>query len=225
MSFILNIHTTTETAIVNICNGENVLDTLVNSDQKQHAAFLHTAIHQILQNNDIPITSLQAVGTTIGPGSYTGIRVGLATAKGLCFSLKIPLLTFNTLEVLTDAATYQIRDNNSLYCPMIDARRMEVFTAIYDSGIKVVYPPSAMVLEETSFADLLEKRPVYFFGSGSRKFQNLIVENLNARFIEQEITTEALARFGWKNFIEKSFSDIAYTEAFYIKDFHTTVKK
>lgn len=224
MKYILNIHTATETAIVNICDGASVLNTLENSDPKQHAAFLHTAISKILLKNDIKINELKAVGVSIGPGSYTGIRVGLATAKGLCYSLKIPLITYNTLEVMTLVATGIIKDENALYCPMIDARRMEVFTALYSYGLKEVIPPSAMVIDENSYQEFLGQNSLYFFGNGSKKLKDVANNIPASAFVDGKISSEAIGYFSWEKFKKSQFADVAYTEPLYIKEFHSTAK-
>jgi tRNA threonylcarbamoyladenosine biosynthesis protein TsaB len=224
MNYILNIHTTSEKAIVNLCKDKVVLETLVNDNSKKHASFLHTAIHHILQQHDILPTTLTAVGVTGGPGSYTGIRVGLATAKGLCFALKIPLMILNTLELMAFSAMENIGDKNALYCPLIDARRMEVFTAVYDTGLKPVIPPSAMVLEGNSFYDLPEK-PVYFFGSGAEKFKNFISPNTFYSFPNDAVTSEALAAFSSDKFQKNQFENLITAEPIYIKEFYTPAKK
>jgi tRNA threonylcarbamoyladenosine biosynthesis protein TsaB len=224
MNYILNIHTATETAIVNICDGPTVLSTLENSDPKQHAAFLHSAISKILLKNDIQINQLKAVGVTNGPGSYTGIRVGLASAKGLCFSLKIPLITYNTLEVMSLVATETIKDENALYCPMIDARRMEVFTALYSYGLKEVIPPTAMVLDENSYQAFLGQYYLYFFGNGSKKLKDVTNNIPSSAFVDVEISSQAICYFSWEKFKRNQFANVAYTEPLYIKEFHSTVK-
>ena len=224
MEYILNIHTATEKAMVTICNGNKILSSLINQEPKQHAAFLHTAIKKILQKNDIQINSLKAVGVTAGPGSYTGIRVGLATAKGLCFSLKIPLLTFNTLEVMALSAIGKIGDPNALYCPMIDARRMEIFTAIYDHELNVIMPASAMVLEENTFQELAEKQGIYFFGNGSEKFKKFAEKIPLSAFVTEEISSEALSHFAWGKYVRKEFTDLVFAEPLYLKDFHSPIK-
>ena len=151
MNYILNIHTTAEKAIVNISNENQVIGTSVNSEQKEHAGFLHTAIKNILDENHINIAELKAVGVTGGPGSYTGIRVGLATAKGLCFALQIPMMMYNSLELMAFSAIENFeKDKQALFCPMIDARRMEVFSAIYDNELKEILSPAAVVLDEVT---------------------------------------------------------------------------
>ncbi len=224
MDYILNIHTATETAIVNIYDGEKVLATSVNTNSKEHAAYLHTAIHKILQENDISINQLKAIGVTNGPGSYTGIRVGLATAKGLCYALKIPLITFNTLEVMALSATENIQDRNALYCPMIDARRMEVFTAVYDYDLKEVMPPSAIIISENFLEELLHPQPIYFFGNGSEKFKNIGKNISGSYFIKQEIASKGLCKVVSGKYQRKEFDDIAYAEPLYLKEFYSTQK-
>lgn len=220
MNYLLNIHTTAETAMVNICDGAKVLSTLTNTEAKQHASFLHSAIHQMLQDNNIQINELKAIGVTGGPGSYTGIRVGLSTAKGLCYALKIPLLLFNTLEVMALSAIGQIDNKNALYCPMIDARRREVFTAVYNHELNEIKPPSSMILDENSFHELSLEYPAYFFGSGSGKYKDIIKEASGKSFLEIGITSEALCRFSRNKFKKREFEDIANARPLYIKEFY-----
>lgn len=224
MNFILNIHTATENAIVNLCDGPHVLNTFENSDPKKHAFFLHVAISQILLDAHIKANELCAIGVTAGPGSYTGIRVGLASAKGLCFALNIPLVTFNTLEVMALSLIDNV-SKESLYCSMIDARRMEVFTAIYDQNLKEIIPPSAIVLTKNSFEDLISKHSIYFTGSGIEKFKNLNPDIPKSNFFNgPAISTKTFGAFSWKKFQEKKFVNAANASAIYIKEFHTTDK-
>ena len=224
MSYILNIHTATETAIINLTKNMEVLGTFSNNDTKQHAAFLHTAIRELLQTNNIHISKLNALGVSCGPGSYTGMRVGLASAKGLCYALEIPLITFNSLELMALSAAKFVKDKNALYCPMIDARRMEVFTAVYNYTLQELIPPSAMILDENSFDDILNLSKVYFSGSGNDKFKK-ITRSVNAFFIDEKISTESLATVSWKKFEKNDFEDIPDAQPLYIKDFHTIFKK
>jgi tRNA threonylcarbamoyladenosine biosynthesis protein TsaB len=223
MSYILNIHTATETAIINLTKDEEVLGTFINYDTRQHAALLHTAIRELFQTNNVDIKKLNAVGVSSGPGSYTGIRVGLATAKGLCYALDIPLITFNTLELMAFSSANFAKDDNALYCPMIDARRMEVFTAVYNYTLQELIPPSAMILDENSFADILNLNKVYFSGSGNNKFKS-IAKSVNAFFINDRISTESLTAISWKKFRRNDFENIPYAQPLYIKDFYTILK-
>ena len=224
MAYILNIHTATETAIVNLTKEGEVLETLINDDTKQHAAFLHTSIKEILQTRKIDIKKLDAIGVSSGPGSYTGIRVALSAAKGLCFALNIPLITFNSLELLARSAAYFVKDINALYCPMIDARRMEVFTAVYNYTLQELIRPSAIVLDENSFVDILNLNEVYFSGSGSPKFKN-INNSVNSFFINAPVSTESLTEISWEKFKKNEFGNVTDTKPLYIKEFHTVLRK
>ena len=151
MAYLLNIHSATETAIINLMAGQEILSTLCNHETKQHAFFLHTAIKELLREQGIGIKNLNAIGVSSGPGSYTGIRVGLATAKGLCYALNIPLITYNSLELMALSARNNAKDEIAFYCPMIDARRMEVYTAIYNFNMEEIESPSAQILTENFF--------------------------------------------------------------------------
>ena len=131
MSLILNIDTALETAFVCLSNGNEVLQSSVNETQKDHATWLHTAITNLLQKTGHSVNELEAVAVSIGPGSYTGLRVGLASAKGFCYALNIPLIAISTLKIIALAASNEVQ-GATIICPMIDARRMEVFTLLYD---------------------------------------------------------------------------------------------
>ena len=224
MDYILNIHTSTETAIVNLCDGPNILATKENSDTRQHATFLHTAVHQILQELDIQAKDLKAIGVTIGPGSYTGIRVGLASAKGLSFALNIPLISLNTLEVMAFSITENICDQNALYCPMIDARRKEVFTAVYDHKLLKIIAPSAIVVAKNTFQDILAKQTVYFFGSGAHKFKEINSTLPPSLFIKDQISSKSFGILSWRKFQKNLFENSLNASPFYIKDFYTIEK-
>ncbi len=142
MGLILNIDTATETAQVSFAKDGKVLQSLTNELQKDHASFLQTAIQQLAKKNNLILTDVDGIAVTAGPGSYTGIRVGMASAKGLCYALNKPLIAINTLQVLTVAAQQELNNASEiLFCPMIDARRMEVFTAIYNNTLAEILPP------------------------------------------------------------------------------------
>ena len=224
MPYILNIHTATETAIVNLCSGKDVIDSDLNFDTKQHASFLHTAISTMLKKQNIDAKQLNAIGVSTGPGSYTGIRVGLAAAKGLCYALNIPLITYNSLELIALSALLLMKDTTSLYGSMIDARRMEVYTAVYDNNMKQIITPGAMILDENSFANILSSHAIIFSGSGSSKFRE-VTKNANAKFIDAEISMEAIAQISWQKFEDNAFENISSVKPVYIKDFHTLAKK
>ncbi|MEO8860251.1 MAG: tRNA (adenosine(37)-N6)-threonylcarbamoyltransferase complex dimerization subunit type 1 TsaB [Ginsengibacter sp.] len=223
MAYILNIHTATETALVSLADGPVVLGTLTNEETKQHAAFLHLAIDKLLKDRQIAIKELEAIGVSSGPGSYTGIRVGLAAAKGLCFALNIPMINYNSLELLALSAMDFANDAQGLYCPMIDARRMEVYTALYKFTEVEVFGPSALILSEDSFSSELRLGKVYFSGSGTDKFEKLI-KNQNAIFLPGRISAGSIARLSWRKFEKQDFRNTAYLSPLYIKEFHTILK-
>jgi tRNA threonylcarbamoyladenosine biosynthesis protein TsaB len=209
--------------MVNICNGPEVLATLFNQDTKQHASFLHTAIDQLLSENQIQMHQLKAIGVSNGPGSYTGIRVGLAAAKGLSYALQIPMITFNTLEVMAITAVNEIKNEDAYYCPMIDARRMEVYTAVYNYQLKEIISPQAMILSENSFEEIAQQQEVIFFGNGSEKF-TLLAPHLKRIFSKvNKISSDSLGEIAWKKYLEHSFADIAYSEPLYLKDFNSNL--
>jgi tRNA threonylcarbamoyladenosine biosynthesis protein TsaB len=216
MVYILNIHTATESAIINLTAGEKILGTFYNYETKKHASFLHIAIKELLDQHEISIKDLNAVGISLGPGSYTGIRVGLAAAKGLCYALKIPLITYTSLELIALSASNSVKDNHALYCPMIDARRMEVYTAIYDYHLQEIIRPAALVVNENSFAEVLEEHTIYFSGNGSIKFRGL-VNNANAIFLNEELSSDSLAKIAWEKFLGKKFENVGYAQPLYLK--------
>jgi tRNA threonylcarbamoyladenosine biosynthesis protein TsaB len=223
MSFILNIDTTTETALVNIAKAGHVIHEEINPQQKDHAAFLHTAMQSVLHKAGIGFNELNAVAVSIGPGSYTGIRVGMSSAKGLSYTLNKPLITLNTLEILAkdaiDNSKPLVNNQPVLYCPMIDARRMEVFTALYDGTLRAAAPPSAMILDENSFVKELLNNAIVFFGNGSHKWQQLCVHE-NAFFTKVENKGLAMSSLSYQKLQQNNFSQVAYAEPLYIKEFY-----
>jgi tRNA threonylcarbamoyladenosine biosynthesis protein TsaB len=225
MSLILNIDTASENAHVSLAKDGQILHTLNSKSQKEHASFLQAAIQQLTKTTGVQLKEIDAVAVTSGPGSYTGLRVGFASAKGLCYALKKPLITIGTLEVLTASALqlYMPATNEHiLFCPMIDARRMEVFTAIYQHDLTMYMQPCAMILDEFSFEKQLFENNILFFGSGSEKW-SMICNNPNALFKSVSILPESLSKASNKIFSEKKFTNLAYSEPFYLKDFQTVI--
>lgn len=223
MSLILSIDTATETASIAFGNKWGVIDVMMNENQKDHAAWIHDAIAQMMQRHGCTLQQLKAVAVTAGPGSYTGLRVGMATAKGLCYVLNIPLITESTLKVMAFAAREQTGNYDGLFCPMIDARRLEVFTAAYDKDLKEVMKPQPMVLTPESFEELLSNR-IIFFGSGSNKFKG-VVNNVNASFLHVRHHAGHLFSLAKMKFEASDFTELAYAEPAYLKEFHTHTKK
>ena len=217
-----------EKAMVSIAKDNEILHAFYNTSLKNHAAFLQPAIQQLVKETSVSLKDLNAISITAGPGSYTGLRVGMASAKGLCYALQKPLICLNTLEVMAASAITQyadIRENDIEYfCPMIDARREEVFMAIYDLQLKIIIPPSACILSATSFTDELKHKRVVFSGNGAKKWQ-LFCKDPNAIFNEVDILPEAMADLAQSNFKLKNFSELAQTEPIYLKEFYTPQKK
>jgi len=221
VSFILNIDTAVQTSSVCLAKGSIPISIKINPSQKDSASWLHLSIEEIIKENDLEFSQLNAIAISAGPGSYTGLRVGMAAAKGLCYVLQKPLITINTLEMMAVAA-----QNNpaALLCPMIDARRMEVFTAVFNKGLNKIVPDINCILNENSFRDLLDMHKILFFGNGSTKFQQ-VTKHQNAQFKRIEITAESMTKLSFEKLIRQEFADLAYSEPFYGKDFHSTVKQ
>jgi tRNA threonylcarbamoyladenosine biosynthesis protein TsaB len=218
MSYILNIDTATETAHVSLAKDGQVLHAIENTNQKDHAAFLQPAANALVKKTAITFNELDAIAVTAGPGSYTGLRVGMASAKGLCYALNKPLITLNTLQVMAQAVITQQNNPSAYYCPMIDARRLEVFTAMYNFNLQALIQPCALILEQTSFEIFLQSNEVVFFGSGAKKWQAMI-KNTSAIFQYNYLTVNALAMLAYKNLTQNNFSNLAYSEPIYLKDF------
>jgi len=176
MSLILNIDTALDTASVCLSKDGNVLQFSSSENQKDHASWLHSEIAGLLQKSGKTIKDLDAVAVSVGPGSYTGLRVGLAAAKGFCYALDIPLITINTLKIIALAVKDEAID---IICTLIDARRMEIFTAVYDKDLREKISPHAMLVDENSFASVLSSGKILFCDNGAK--------NLSDRHVWQPI--------------------------------------
>jgi tRNA threonylcarbamoyladenosine biosynthesis protein TsaB len=218
MAFILHIDTAVEGASVCVAADGSLIAPVLTTRQKDQSGWLHTSISELMKTGNLSLSQLNAIAVTIGPGSYTGLRVGLSAAKGLCFALQIPLITINTLEVMAYSSKQD--DANILICPMIDARRMEVFTAVYDRSLKEVMAPCAMILNGTNFDHLLSEHKMIFSGNGSPKWQK-VLSNPNAQFTDLVTTAGDMVHLASKYYEDKRFADLAYTEPFYVKEFYS----
>ena len=229
MALILNIDTALDTASVCLAKDGKELSIAKNirlqadfpgEKQKDHAAWLHPAIKEIFEKNNSELKTVDAVSVTGGPGSYTGLRIGMATAKGICYALNKPLITLNTLQVMANAAGNEPAD---LLCPMIDARRSEVFTAIYSKDLQIIKEPAAIELNEKSFDEELLTNSICFFGNGSIKFQSI---KKNQRAIFSNIISDASSMISLSEgkYKRQEFADLAYSEPLYLKEFYTPAK-
>ena len=216
MALILNIDTALEHASVCITKNGTPLAFAHNESQHDHAAWLHVCIDKLFSELNSTIDEVSAVAVTIGPGSYTGLRVGLAAAKGFCYALNKPLITVGTLELMA----YALRDKTEdLICPLIDARRMEVYAAVYDRQMTEIMAPSAIILNEESFNEFVNSAKVLFTGSGITKLKHLM-KNVNASFVDSNATAAHLGEISGLLFEQKQFADAAYVTPLYIKDFY-----
>lgn len=230
MPLLLHIDTATEQASVCLSREEKILGMVSSQEQKNHAGFVQPAIQQLLADNGCTMQELDAISVTAGPGSYTGLRVGLATAKGISYALQKPLILVNTLEVMARAILRDLKEqqiqpaSGTLLCPMIDARRMEVFTALYTLDLAETQAPYALILEEDCFSDILANQPVIFSGSGHLKLKQL-VNSLNASYSHilhnaADLTAPALSAYH-----SGQFASLAYSEPLYVKEFFDPKKK
>jgi tRNA threonylcarbamoyladenosine biosynthesis protein TsaB len=230
MPLILHIDTATEHASICLSKGDEIIGFVESADQKNHAAFVQPAIQRLMAEKGYPLQELQAVSVTGGPGSYTGLRVGLASAKGICFALNKPLIIVNTLEVIARSILEHFKTKNlsinpdTLLCPMIDARRSEVFTAVYGIDLKEKVPAHARILDENAFSTNEFPNKLVFSGSGQGKLVKMI-HNEQAVFFDIQHNAKHLAIQAIQYFHKEQFADLAYAEPLYVKAFHDTSKK
>ena len=220
MALILYIDTALETAVVGLADQEKIIISQTSTDQKNHASFVQPALQNMMQTSGISFTDIDAVAVVNGPGSYTGLRVGLASAKGICYAAGKPLILLNTLTVIAKAAIYFFKDDQALYCSVIDARRDEVFTAVYDFFLQPVLPPQPLIVTPNSFKDLLQKQKLIFSGSGHNKCGNILMDE-NAVFSNIFYTSQQINALAQQKYRLNEFTDAAYAEPFYVKDFYT----
>ena len=215
MKYILNIETSTTNCSVALAkDGETVCVNEDNSLKYSHAERLHVYIDEVLKKTNIQKSEIAAVAVSKGPGSYTGLRIGVSAAKGLCFALDIPLISVPTLEALA----YKQQIKNGCIVAMLDARRMEVYASTFDSEYNCIEPTNAKILDENSYNNILQNQTVYFVGTVVEKTKTLI-QHPNAYFDSQLPSAEQMCRLSFNKFKAKNFEDLAYFEPFYLKDF------
>jgi len=231
LALLLSIDTATEYAGVCISNDATVLAVEETSDQKNHGAFVQPAIQKLANKLNIQLEHLDAIVVSGGPGSYTGLRVGLATAKGLCYALQKPLIMINTLEAMALASIAALMKveasiEDFLFCPMLDARRMEVFTAVFDKKLNYIQQPRALILTEIPQNFFDANKTIVLSGSGSKKLETVNLEQ-KLSFQKVEYSIKNLAILGFKALEKKEFEELAYSEPFYVKEFFSpsSVKK
>jgi len=231
MALILNIDTSTEVCSVSLFKDSKLYAKKENKEGLNHSTLLTVYIEEVIRKQDISFKDLDAVSISGGPGSYTGLRIGTSVAKGICYAAKIPLIAVSPLKAMAahvalNTIKYGLPEENSLvFCPMIDARRMEVYTAFYNMNNDEIRETRADIIEHDSYADFLSKGRVVFFGNGAGKCRKTL-KHENALFIDNIVTSsEYMGVLSEKSFIEENFVDVAYYEPFYLKDFIATVPK
>lgn len=225
MSLILSIETSTTVCSVALTRDGATLATQKLFLEKSHSTLLTVVIQSLLDHTEINKEDMSAIAVSKGPGSYTGLRIGVSTAKGLCYALDKPLIAINTLHAMAQEVSMYAGKDEWL-CPMLDARRMEVYTSLFSPDLNEVNETRALILDENSFGETLRQNNVLFFGNGSDKFRGLIGINDKARFIEGVTpSASAVGILATKSLEEGRFEDVAYFEPFYLKDFVATRPK
>lgn len=214
--YILSIETSTTNCSVSLSkNGETLLLKEDYGNNYSHAERLHVFIDETLREAKIERRQLNAIAVSKGPGSYTGLRIGVSAAKGLCYALDIPLISISTLEALA----HQVKPESGVVVPMLDARRMEVYSAIFSSELKQIRDIEAQILDEISFAEELSKGKVYFVGNGVEKTKALL-NHENAVFIEGKLpSADQMSALAFLKHKKSDTEDVAYFEPYYLKDF------
>jgi tRNA threonylcarbamoyladenosine biosynthesis protein TsaB len=221
MKKIILIETSTALCSVALAENGTVTAYRESSAPKAHASLTAVFVQEVLAERGLSLNDCDAICVSMGPGSYTGLRVGLSTAKGICFGAKIPLIAINTLAILAQQGKCEQCD---LIIPMIDARRMEVYSCIYNNNQERISPIVPTILDENSYKSQLESGKVLFIGDGCAKFER-IISHPNARFISVHPKAEAMSQLAMNKLIKKEFEDVAYFEPFYLKDFVPGPKK
>jgi len=221
MACILSIESSTQICSVAVSYNRQLVWNKENFESSSHSAVLGVYIADAIRFIQENRFSLDAVAVSEGPGSFTGLRIGVSLAKGLCFGLDIPLIALPTLKVMASS----LAPSSAYLCPMIDARRMEVYAALYDGNLNEINPVSAVIINEESYQEILAQKEIIFFGNGADKCKT-IINSINAKFIDNIVPLAInMINEAENAFLKKSFVDVAYFEPFYLKDFQATTPK
>jgi tRNA threonylcarbamoyladenosine biosynthesis protein TsaB len=220
LTYILSIETATEVCSVGLAR-DGVTETIRESRVPNvHSAFTAKFIIETLQEAGISMKQLSAVAVSKGPGSYTGLRIGVSSAKGVCFALDLPLISVCTLQAMALAASGGMGSHGDFYCPMIDARRMEVYDALYDAENREVREIRAEIIDGSSFREYPESQQIFFFGNGAAKCRENLQTRTNMTFLPDIFpSARFVGQIAYRKFREGLFEDVAYFEPFYLKDF------
>lgn len=225
MKHFLFIETSSINCSVAIGNEEKILVTVEKQEANIHATAITLFIEKALKQANISLNNIDYVIVGKGPGSYTGLRIGVSTAKGLCYALDKPLLSCNSLRTMSERAKEIINDTEALYCPLIDARRMEVYTCLYNSSGEALTQIEALIIDEHSFKEKLKTNKIIFFGDGAEKIKSIYADEANAIFIDHIYPS---ASYMLKEAVEllkaDRIEDLIYFEPYYLKEFYIPKK-
>ena len=227
MAYLLAIETSTEVCSVAISDHHQIIFERIHKQGVSHASLLGVFVAEAMEEMRRKSLKINAVAVSLGPGSYTGLRIGVSEAKGLCYGLDIPLIAVPTLQIIAAQAIKNTSNTHSpiLLCPMIDARRMEVYTALYDTHLEEISPAEALIVNENAFQKELENSEIVFCGNGSDKCRS-VIQSPHARFLENIYpTATAMIPLAEQAFERRQFVDTAYFEPFYLKEFLATTAK
>ncbi len=219
------IETATTVCSVALACNDKVLSIRESQIKNSHATKVTVFAKEVLKEAGISFNSIDAIAVSKGPGSYTGLRIGVSTAKGFAFALDKPLISVNTLKSLATAMIEHCQQQNKyteevLFCPMIDARRMEVYSAVYNVNLEEIRKTEAVVVDESSFADLLQNHKIIFAGDGANKCKSVFDKNRNVVFDEETLLSAIfMTHLAQEKFLHHNFEDVVYFEPFYLKDF------
>ncbi len=228
MAKILNIETSTRVCSVSVSFDGEIIAIKESHDQNSHAEQITLFSKKVIKEAQITNPDIDAVAISMGPGSYTGLRIGVSTAKGYCYGLGIPLIAVGTLESMAFGMKQQVTkpEKNALLCPMIDARRMEVYTAMWNFDHQEIKPTEAVIIDHNSFADILTERQMWFGGDGAPKCKDALSKNPNAVFIDDFHPSSAfIGALAELKYQKSQFEDVAYFEPYYLKDFVAGIPK
>lgn len=219
MAYLIHIESSSTVCSVAISNNESFVAIKEINNGYTHAENLHVFIQELLKEQNIKPVELAAISISSGPGSYTGLRIGFSAAKGLAYALNIPLITNSTLKALSVIALEQV-SGDAVLVPMMDARRMEVYCAAYNSELKEIIAPKALIVDEKSIQEFSFNKPIYFFGDGMPKAKEVLKHLPNSHFIENILpSAKALINLAFVKYQAKDFADTAYSEPSYLKEF------
>jgi tRNA threonylcarbamoyladenosine biosynthesis protein TsaB len=223
MSLILQIETATTSCSVALAKDGNVLSVKQVNERNIHAEVITLFIDELVNSAGFRYSDLDAIAVSCGPGSYTGLRIGISTAKGLCFALDKPLIAIETLAAMAYGAINMNINTSAgdiLFCPMIDARRMEVFTAVFNRNGEKIKQTTAEIIDENSFSDLLKSSKILFFGDGAEKCMDVLGSNPNAHFLPGFVNSASyLSQKAIEKFKNMDFENVVFFEPYYLKDF------